>query len=111
MDAWFVEDEEIFIHPKDPYKVRYDDTICQMVSPHLWFLNGITKRRVDILQSSRHVRVELNGVILAETHSPRLLFETGLRVRTYIPKTDCKMELWVPSNTKTGCPYKVSSYN
>lgn len=28
MDAWFEEDEEIFSHPKDPYKVCYD---CQFV--------------------------------------------------------------------------------
>jgi len=87
MDMWFEEDEEIFVHPKDPYK------------------------RVDILQSSRHIRVELNGVVLAETRSARLLFETLLSVRTYIPKTDCKMELWVPSKLKTSCPYKgTASY-
>ncbi|KAF9475971.1 DUF427-domain-containing protein [Pholiota conissans] len=82
MDAWFEEDEEIFIHPKDPYK------------------------RIDILQSSRHVRIEVNGIEIANTRAPRLLFETGLPVRTYIPKTDCRMDLWVPSMTQTGCPYK-----
>jgi len=86
MDAWFEEDEEIFIHAKDPYK------------------------RVDILQSSRHVRVEVNGVILAETRSPRLLYETGLAVRTYIPKTDCRMDLWVASDLTTGCPYKGTAH-
>ncbi|KAF8972275.1 hypothetical protein BDZ97DRAFT_1783997 [Flammula alnicola] len=82
MDAWFEEDEQIFIHPKDPYK------------------------RIDILQSSRHVRIEVNGVEIANTRAPHLLFETGLPVRTYIPKTDCRMDLWVPSETTTGCPYK-----
>jgi len=86
MDAWFEEEEEIFIHPKDPYK------------------------RIDILQSSRHVRVELNGVVLAETRKPRLLFETSLSVRTYIPKTDCRMDLWVPSDFTTGCPYKGDAH-
>lgn len=65
-------------------------------------------KRVDILQSSRQVRVEVNGVVLADTRNPRLLFETGLPVRTYIPKVDCKMDLWVPSDLKTECPYKVS---
>jgi len=87
MDGWFEEDEEIFDHPKDPYK------------------------RVDVLQSSRHVRVEVNGVIVADTHKPRLLFETGLRVRTYIPKTDCRMDLLRPTELKTTCPYKVSSFS
>jgi hypothetical protein len=53
MDAWFEEDEEIFVHPRDPYT------------------------RVDTLHSSRHVRVEIDGVT-GETHRPILLFETGL---------------------------------
>ncbi|KAI0076214.1 DUF427-domain-containing protein [Panus rudis PR-1116 ss-1] len=88
-DAWFEEDDQIFVHPKDPYK------------------------RVDVLQSSRHIRVELNGVELANTTKPRLLFETGLPVRTYIPKTDVRMDLLVPSQTTTKCPYKgtASYYN
>ncbi|KAI9057264.1 DUF427-domain-containing protein [Trametes sanguinea] len=87
MDAWFEEDEEIFVHPKDPYK------------------------RVDVLQSSRHIRVEVNGVEVANTTRPRLLFETSLPVRYYIPKADCKLDLLVPSETKTQCPYKgVASY-
>ncbi|KAI3615050.1 hypothetical protein WG66_016924 [Moniliophthora roreri] len=82
MDAWFEEDEQVFVHPKDPYK------------------------RVDVLQSSRHVRVEVNGVEVANTHKPRFLYETGLPVRTYIPKTDCKIGLLVPSDLTTECPYK-----
>ncbi|KIM40709.1 hypothetical protein M413DRAFT_446106 [Hebeloma cylindrosporum] len=87
MDAWFEEDEQIFIHPKDPYK------------------------RVDILQSSRHIRIEINGTEIANTRAPRLLFETDLPVRTYIPKTDCRMDLWTPSTHTTGCPYKgVANY-
>ncbi|TFK60985.1 DUF427-domain-containing protein [Pluteus cervinus] len=82
MDSWFEEDEEIFIHPKDPYK------------------------RVDVAQSSRHVRVEVSGVEVANTRAPRFLYETGLPVRTYIPKTDCRLDLLVTSDLKTGCPYK-----
>ncbi|KAH8100061.1 hypothetical protein BXZ70DRAFT_893950 [Cristinia sonorae] len=87
VDAWFEEDEPIYQHPKDPYK------------------------RVDVLQSSRHVRVELNGVELANTTKPRLLFETSLHVRTYIPKTDCNLALLRPSDLTTQCPYKgVANY-
>ncbi|KAK7050866.1 hypothetical protein VNI00_004978 [Paramarasmius palmivorus] len=82
MDAWFEEDEEVYVHPKDPYK------------------------RVDVLQSSRHVRVEVNGVEVANTHKPRFLYETGLPIRTYIPKTDCRLDLLVPSELTTKCPYK-----
>ncbi|MDX1621259.1 MAG: DUF427 domain-containing protein [Nitriliruptorales bacterium] len=82
MDAWFEEDEEVFVHPRDPYT------------------------RVDILQSSRHVRVEVDGVTVANTHQPRLLFETNLPTRYYIPKTDVRMDLLRPSDTHTHCPYK-----
>ena len=64
-------------------------------------------QRVDVLQSSRHVRVELNGQEIADTTKPRLLFETGLPVRTYIPKTDVGLDLLVPTELTTACPYKV----
>ncbi|KAJ6623948.1 DUF427-domain-containing protein [Mycena sp. CBHHK59/15] len=84
-DAWFEEDEEIFVHPKDPYK------------------------RIDVLSSSRHVRVEVEGVEVANTHTPKLLYETSLPMRTYIPKTDCRLDLLVPSKLVTACPYKASS--
>ncbi|KAK7463467.1 hypothetical protein VKT23_006817 [Stygiomarasmius scandens] len=80
--AWFEEDEQIFVHPKDPYK------------------------RVDVVQSSRHVRVEVNGIEVANTHKPRFLYETSLPIRTYIPKTDCRLDLLVPSTLTTACPYK-----
>jgi len=87
VSAWFEEEEQIFIHPKDPYK------------------------RVDVLQSSCHVRIELNGVELANSTKPRLLFETGLPVRTYIPKTDCNPAYLRPSDLTTACPYKgVANY-
>ena len=82
MDAWFEEDEEVFTHPRDPYT------------------------RVDILPSSRHVRVEIDGETIAESTSPRLLFETGLPTRYYLPKTHVRMDLLVPTDTKTHCPYK-----
>jgi uncharacterized protein (DUF427 family) len=82
MDAWFEEDEEVYVHPHDPYK------------------------RIDILHSSRHVEVEVNGVRVAETHQPTLLFETGLPTRYYIPKVDVRMDLLTPTDTTTGCAYK-----
>ncbi|WP_067698672.1 DUF427 domain-containing protein [Nocardia jejuensis] len=82
MDEWFEEDEPIYVHPRDPYT------------------------RVDILASSRHIRVELNGETLADSHSPRILFETGLPARYYLPLTDVRMELLRPSGTQTRCPYK-----
>lgn len=82
MDSWFEEDEEVFTHARDPYT------------------------RVDILPSSRHVRVEVDGVTVADSTAPRLLFETGLPVRYYLPKTDVRMELLAQTETSSHCPYK-----
>jgi uncharacterized protein (DUF427 family) len=82
MDTWFEEDEEVFTHPRDPYT------------------------RVDILPSSRHVRVEMNGITIAETTKPTLLFETALPVRYYLPKTDVHMDLLEPTSSVSHCPYK-----
>jgi uncharacterized protein (DUF427 family) len=79
---WFEEDELIVGHPRNPYA------------------------RVDALRSHRHVRVELDGVVLAETRSPVLLFETGLPTRYYLDRTDVAFEHLVPSPTQTLCPYK-----
>ena len=82
MDGWFEEDEEVFVHPHDPYT------------------------RIDILHSSRHVEVGVNGVKIADTHRPTLLFETRLPTRYYIPKLDVRMDLLIPTDTVTGCAYK-----
>lgn len=85
LDAWFEEDEEIFVHPRNPYT------------------------RVDAIRSHRLVRVELDGLVLAETHSPVLLFETGLPTRHYIDRTDVHFEHLVASASRTQCPYKGST--
>ena len=82
MDAWFEEDEEVFTHARDPYT------------------------RIDILPSSRHVRIELDGVTIAESTSPRLLFETGLPARYYLPRPHVRMELLETTATVSHCPYK-----
>ena len=102
VDAWLEEDEEIYNHPRDPYKVR-------TLSSHLAARRDIVVQRIDIRQSSRHVRVEIDGVEVANTNKPRLLYETGLPVRTYIPKGDVRLELLSHSKLTTGCPYKVCS--
>jgi uncharacterized protein (DUF427 family) len=82
MDAWFEEDEEVYTHPRDPYS------------------------RVDILDSSRHVRVEVAGTTVAESTHPRILFETGLPPRFYLPRLAVRMDLLEPSDKVTHCPYK-----
>jgi uncharacterized protein (DUF427 family) len=83
VDAWFEEDEEVFGgHPRSPYA------------------------RVDAIRSSRHVRVEIDGVVLAETTAPVLLFETGLPTRHYIQRTDVNFGVLEHADTETHCPYK-----
>jgi uncharacterized protein (DUF427 family) len=81
-DTWLEEDEEIFVHPRDPF------------------------HRVDLRESSRHVEVEHEGQSLADCRRPLLLFETGLPVRSYLPREDVRLDLLEPSPTRTRCPYK-----
>jgi uncharacterized protein (DUF427 family) len=80
-DEWYEEDEAVFSHPRDPY------------------------HRVDTRQSSRHVRIELDGELVAESSRPRLLFETGIRTRCYLPREDVLARL-EPGDLRTACPYK-----
>lgn len=82
MDAWFEEDEEIFVHPRDPHK------------------------RVDVVASKRRVEVVLGGETVADSTNAMFLFETNLPTRYYIPAADVKTDLLVPSDTETACPYK-----
>jgi uncharacterized protein (DUF427 family) len=82
MDEWLEEDEPVYTHARDPYS------------------------RVDILASSRHVRVELGGVTVADSHAPRLLFETGLPTRYYLPLADLRHDVLRKSDRRTSCPYK-----
>ncbi len=82
LDAWFEEDEEVFVHARNPYT------------------------RVDVLRSSRHIQVVVGDVEVANSHQPTLLFETGLPVRYYLPKPHVRMDLLTPSQTVTDCPYK-----
>jgi uncharacterized protein (DUF427 family) len=82
LDHWFEEDEEVFVHARDPYT------------------------RIDILASSREVRVVVDGVPVAESTNAHFLFETGLPVRYYLPKTDVDMSALTPTTHVTACPYK-----
>lgn len=82
MDHWFEEDEEVWVHARDPYT------------------------RIDILPSSRRVRIEVDGETVADTTHAFFLYETGLPTRYYMPKTDVRMDLLTPTDTQTACPYK-----
>jgi uncharacterized protein (DUF427 family) len=82
LDAWFEEDEQVFVHPRNPYT------------------------RVDALHSTRSVRVELDEAMLAESSSPVMVFETGLPTRYYLSRTEVDWDHLVATDTVTECPYK-----
>lgn len=82
MDRWLEEDEEVFVHARDP------------------------KVRIDILESARPLKVVVGGETVAETTRGRFLFETGLPRRFYIPREDLRGELLEPSPRRSACPYK-----
>jgi uncharacterized protein (DUF427 family) len=82
LDAWFEEEEQIFVHPRSPYV------------------------RVDALRSSRRVRVEKDGVLLAESGSTIRVFETSLPPRTYFDRTAVDFSHLVATDTVSACPYK-----
>ena len=82
VDHWYEEDDEIFVHARDPYK------------------------RVDVVNSSRPLKVIVGGETVAETRRARFLYETRLPTRYYIPPEDVRMDLLVPSDKVTACPYK-----
>jgi uncharacterized protein (DUF427 family) len=86
VDAWFEEDDEVFKHARDPYK------------------------RIDVLQSSRHVEVFIDGAKVADSTRPRILFETGLPTRYYLPKLDVRVDLLRPSASTSVCPYKGTAH-
>jgi uncharacterized protein (DUF427 family) len=81
-DAWYEEDERNFGHPRDPF------------------------HRIEVVHSSRHVRVESEGVLLAESRSPYLLYESMLPVRYYLPPSDVDLSRLEASRTRTTCAYK-----
>jgi uncharacterized protein (DUF427 family) len=82
VDAWLEEDEEIVVHPRDPY------------------------HRIDVLDTSRRVVVRVDGEELAATSGARILFETALPARYYVPRADVRMDRLSPSDVRTGCAYK-----
>lgn len=81
-EEWREEDDRIYAHPRDPYK------------------------RIDVRQSSRHVVISRDGQRLAESRRPKLLFETHITPRCYLPAEDVRQDLLIPSDTRTECAYK-----
>src|SRR5262249_26396862 len=87
LDEWWVEDEQVFGHPRDPY------------------------HRIDTYRTSRSVRVSVEGEVVAESSRAGALFEAGLPPRCYLPAEDVRMNLLEPSDKETRCAYKgIATY-
>ena len=86
MDAWFEEDEEVYVHARDP------------------------RKRIDTALSSSHVRVLADDVVVADSLRPVFLFETGMETRYYLPKLDVRLQFLIPSTHVTYCPYKGEAH-
>src|SRR6266478_1719969 len=81
LEAWFEEDEQVFVHPRDPYS------------------------RVDALRSQRRVRVELDGSGLAGSCT-----RTWPGRTTFRPASCCPSPAWSPSTTRWSTPTSTASY-
>jgi uncharacterized protein (DUF427 family) len=81
-DAWYEEDEPNVSHPRDPF------------------------HRIDFVHSSRHVRIERDGQLLAESSRPVIVFEPPLPPRYYLPPEDVRADRLTPSATRSRCAYK-----
>ena len=79
---WYEEDEPVMGHPHDPFD------------------------RIDCLRSSRRVQIATDGLTLADSTRPTLLFETPLPTRFYLPREDVALDLLGPSDSHSVCAYK-----
>ena len=78
---WLEEDEPLVGHARDPY------------------------HRIDMRRSSRPVRIERDGALLAQSTRAVLLWETSLPTRFYLPREDVVADAR-PSDKRTTCAYK-----
>jgi uncharacterized protein (DUF427 family) len=82
MDEWLEEEEPLVGHARDPYS------------------------RIDVRETSRHVRVSIGGEAVAESRRAKVLFEAGLPPRWYFPREDVRMDVLEDSDKQTTCAYK-----
>jgi uncharacterized protein (DUF427 family) len=81
LDEWFEEDEPQIGHPPDPH------------------------HRIDVRRTSRRIRITIGGRMVVDTTEARALFETGLPVRWYVPRSEVAVPL-EPSDHRSVCAYK-----
>jgi uncharacterized protein (DUF427 family) len=82
VDAFYEEDERILGHAADPY------------------------HRVDIRATSRHLVVRDGDRVIADTHRPFVLYESGFAPRWYVDRADIDESALELVDGQTFCPYK-----
>lgn len=86
-DSWRTEDQALMNHAHDPFE------------------------RVDVMATGRRVEITVDGRLMADSRRARLLLETGLPPRYYLPPDDVRTDLLADSPAATVCSYKgVASY-
>ena len=87
MDAFYEEDERIVGHAADVYP------------------------RLDVRSNSRHLVVRDGERVIADTHRPVALYESGFAPRWYVLRDDVDESALQPVDGQTFCPYKgLASY-
>lgn len=81
-DGVYEEDEAVAAEPIDPF------------------------HRVDVRDAARHVHISVEGVVIADSHAPRMVFETTARPRFYLTSDEIRTDLLTPSPRPAVCQYK-----
>ncbi len=82
MDGWFIEEERVFAHLRDPY------------------------HRVDVHESSRPVEVRRGRQLIARSSAPSCCSRPGWATRVYVPRADIAAGVLSQAEKRTECPYK-----
>jgi uncharacterized protein (DUF427 family) len=87
MEAFYEEEDRIVGHAADMY------------------------HRNDIRSTARHLLVKAGDRVVADTHAPLALYESGFAPRWYVPRADIDSSALTPVEGQTFCPYKgLASY-
>lgn len=81
-DEWFEEDERVLGKLRDPF------------------------HRVDVRPAAARVTVTAGGEEIARSDNAKLVFETGLPPRAYLPPEDVREGVLAETGTTSVCPYK-----
>ena len=68
--------------------------------------SGTSAHRISVSEPVVSVRVEIDGVVVADTTEARVLQEGSLPPRYYVPRNHVRADLLVATDHVTTCPFK-----